>query len=299
MELSWPIKARIAAVALVGIFLIGILCWNMVSPSDPYTMVRMPGFGKAIILGILSVAVGFMCYFAAWPYGREIGVLAVPCGLIVWGLRSGSIAEMLQQMPLLSGRGELFASIKWEALFWLAIVGAGAVGVLLGQFIYCPKAEPSQDIHSHKSIISLGKYRVAAIAFFGAVVFGQIFISIFAAGVHLPDNIIGSVVSQPAGGQIAFGVIAAFCIIEFLLKFFFDAGCLWPIIASGFVIASGQIFHAGGTTLGHLSWQWPAVFFSNSVMAILPVQMVSFAVIGTVIGFWIAVRYGYWRKHGI
>jgi hypothetical protein len=41
----------------------------------------------------------------------------------------------------------------------------------------------------------------------------------------------------------------------------------------------------------------PATFFPHSVFAILPVQLVSLGTLGSVIGYWLAVRYDYWRKH--
>jgi hypothetical protein len=42
---------------------------------------------------------------------------------------------------------------------------------------------------------------------------------------------------------------------------------------------------------------WPAAFFPNSVISILPIQMVAFGTLGSVAGYWMAIRYEYWRKH--
>jgi hypothetical protein len=43
--------------------------------------------------------------------------------------------------------------------------------------------------------------------------------------------------------------------------------------------------------------QWPAIFFSNTIIAVLPVQMIAFGALGSVAGYWMAFRYDYWRKH--
>jgi hypothetical protein len=49
--------------------------------------------------------------------------------------------------------------------------------------------------------------------------------------------------------------------------------------------------------LQQLVEHYPLVFFSSTVISILPVQMVAFGVLGSITGYWLAVRYYYWRKH--
>jgi hypothetical protein len=52
------------------------------------------------------------------------------------------------------------------------------------------------------------------------------------------------------------------------------------------------------STLQRLAQEWPVVFFPNAVISILPVQIVAFGTLGSITGYWLAVRYNYWRKHG-
>ena len=41
-----------------------------------------------------------------------------------------------------------------------------------------------------------------------------------------------------------------------------------------------------------------AAVFLLCVLAITPLQLVALGTLGSVIGFWLAVRFEHWRKHG-
>ena len=130
MELTWPMKLRIAVAAAVGVLLIGILAWPM---SEPFGRVAAMGSRDAIILTALAFVAGFIGYYVSWPYGREIGILAAPSGLALWAARSGKMGGLIQLNPTITERQALAASFRWEPFFWLAIVAAGFLGVLLAR----------------------------------------------------------------------------------------------------------------------------------------------------------------------
>jgi Zn-dependent protease with chaperone function len=92
-------RLRITAAAAVGVLLIGILAWPLAAPSDPLGAVFFGTLtiGRVMALAVLALLVGLIGYFASWPFGREIAVLSVPAGLGVWALRSGTVADLLQQ----------------------------------------------------------------------------------------------------------------------------------------------------------------------------------------------------------
>ena len=312
MELSWLMKLRIAVAAATGVILIGILGWPLAAPAESFGAVLAGAIslGGAIALAGLAVLAGFIAYFLSWPYGREIGILAVPSGLALWAMRSGSVAGLMQLNPTLPQRQALLATLKWEPIFWLAVVAAGFLGVLLGQKILQPKSGPDKPQQKPNSRINM--YLSAAIALVGSVLIAQFCIGIFARDLKVFDNKLGSVVAQPTVGQIVFAVLVSFGIAAFVVKKFLKAGYIWPIIASafvtGFVIvwpavvsAIARAFnistYAKQDVLQHLVQHWPAVFFSNAVASILPVQMVVFGTLGSIAGYWLAVRYNYWRKH--
>ena len=300
MELSWQMKLRIAASFAVGVILLSILAWPMVSPPTPFDPISfLDGTinnSESLILFALALSAGFIAYFLAWPYGSEIGILAVPAGLSVLAVRTGSMANLLQANPALAQREVIFAALKWESLFWLALVGAGFLGTFLAAKIARTPANPSAQ---PKKTNPMNAYINIAIALVASGLIAQICLNIFAQDVRLFDSKLGSVIAQPAIGQIVFAVFVSFGIAAFVAKLFLDAGYIWPIIATAIVPAFAISVYLKQGVLQYLFEHWPPVFFTNSALAILPIQMVSFGTLGAVAGFWMAIRYQYWRKHEI
>jgi hypothetical protein len=290
-ELPWPVKLKVTATLLVGIILIGFLA-PLGTPVEPFVVISVPTFGGAITLAGLAVLAGFIGYFLSWPYGREIGILAVPAGLAIWAVRGGNMAELMRPAPTLAQRQVLFAAIKWEPIFWLAIVAAGFGGVLIGQRIVTRRLALVTRATSDER-----RATNAIIAVVGSVFIAQFCIGIFAQDVRIPDQRLGSVMAQPAVGQIVFAVLVSFGIAAFLVKKFLDASYIWPIVASALVTGFAVITYIKEDTLQYLIEHHPPVFFSRVVTSILPVQMVAFGVLGSIAGYWLAVRYNYWRKH--
>jgi len=298
VELSWLMKLRIAAAAAVGFGLIGILAWPLAAPPEPLGIVSVfdggISFGNAIILAGLAILVGFVAYFLSWPYGREIGILAVPFGLAIWAVRSGSVAGLIQLNPTLAQRQALFTTFKWEPGLWLAIVAVGFFGVLVGEKIYPAKRKAERP--EGKSTSNSRIYVTAAIGLVGSLLIAQICIGIFAQDVRVFDSKLGSVLAQPAVGQIVFAVLVSFGIAGFVVKKFLNVGYIWVIIASALVTGFGISTYVKQDILQYLVGRWPAVFFSNAVTSILPVQMVAFGALGSIAGYWLAVQYNYWRR---
>ncbi len=293
-DLSWATKLKLAATLLLGIILIGL--GTAVEPFGVMSVLhRTPdgaAFGGVITLGGLAVLAGFIGYFLSWPNGREIGILAVPSGLAVWAVRCGNMAELMQLNPTLAQRQGLFAALKWEPIFWLAIVAAGFGGVLAGQKIVTRRLALVTRATS-------GKQRAtnAIIAVVGSVFIAQFCIGIFARDVRIPDPMLGSVMAQPAIGQIVFAVLVSFGIAAFLVKKFLNVSYIWPMAASALVTGFAVITYVKQDTLQHLVERYPPVFFSNVVTSILPVQMVAFGALGSIAGYWLAVRVNFRREH--
>jgi hypothetical protein len=292
-------KLRIAAAAACGVVVIGLLAWPLAAPPEPFRAVSVFAGtispADTIILAVLALVVGFVAYFLSWPYGREIGILAVPSGLAVWAVRCGNMAAMAQLNPTVAQRQALFASLKWEPLLWLGIVAAGFAGVMAGQMV---SAKRGPDTNQEKSKFESRVYLNAIIALVASVLIAHVGIRVFARDVAVLDGQIGSVAAQPATGQIVFAVLVSFGFAAFVVKKFLNAGYTWPIIASGLVSGFVIIVYVKQETLQHLVGHYPAAFFPNAVTSILPVQMVAFGALGSIAGYWTAVRYNYWRQHG-
>ena len=113
------------------------------------------------------------------------------------------------------------------------------------------------------------------------------------------DSHVGSVVGQPSTGQIAFAVLISFGIAAFVVKKFLDVSYIFPAIAAAaLTFFAITFFAAKQDVLEHMVQTWPLPFFTRATCAILPVQMVAFAAIGSIAGYWAAIKYTYWRKHG-
>jgi len=291
MELTWAMKLRIAAAATIGVLLLGILARPL---AEPFSAVWAMGFKDAAVLVGLAFIAGFIGYFVAWPYGREIGILAVPSGLTIWAVRSGSMAGLIRLNPTADQRQALVNTLRLEPFFWLLVVAAGFAGVLLARKVYSSKnIKQAQE----KSSLKPAEYLNPVLALVCSAFVAQFFIRIIAQDVSILDRKLGSVVAQPAVGQIVFAVLVSFGCAAFVAKKFFNVSYIWPSIASAFVTAVMASLYV--RNVPYLVQNWPPAFFSNSVVSVLPLQMVAFGTIGSVAGYWIAIRYEYWRKHEI
>jgi hypothetical protein len=296
MELSLLMRLRIAASVATGVILIGILAWPLASSSEPLNAVRATeiSVGGLITLVVLSFLTGLIGYFVSWPHGREIGILAVPSGLMVWAVRSGSMSSLMQLYPSVEHRRAIYTSFILDCAFWLALVAAGFIGVLLAHKIMSGSRRTIRQKRPDSKPI---EYLSAIIAMAGTVFITQFCIKMFAQDISFADEKLGSVVSQPSIGQIVFAVFVSFGIAAFIVKKFLDVGYIWPAVATVFLTVFAVNSYAREEVLLYFVQQWPSAFFVNSVISILPVQLVAFGCLGSVAGYWMALRYNYWRKH--
>jgi hypothetical protein len=299
VELSWLIKLRIAVVAALGGVVIGFLAWPLAAPSDPLAPMRFSdiSLGAAITLVLLAFLLGFAAYFLSWPYGREIGILAAPAGLAVWAVRSGTMAQLMQLNPTLAQRQALFLGLEWEPVFWLLVVAAGFAGVLVGQKIrLSPRPAKTAQERNPNSDKYLSSVINVLIALAASVLIAQFFIRVFAQSVQMGLAVAYPAIAQPAVGQIALAVFVSFGLAAFAVKKFVGLSYIWPVIASTFVTAFSINIYTKQEVFEHFAQSWPATFFPNAVISVLPVQMVAFGTLGSIAGYWLAIRYNYWRK---
>jgi hypothetical protein len=296
VEMTWLMRARITAAAAVGILLIGLLCWSMVKPDDPYGIVTLKNLTapESLMLAVLSVIAGFTGYFASWPYGREIGILTVPFGLSIWAIRSGSMANLMQMNPLTDDRLSLLGYLRWEPIFWMGIIAAGYCGVLLAENFKKPVRPEIKEKHG---LSKQSRIINAAIAVAGSVAIAGFGIMIFGHNNRLYDDKFGAIVAQPVIGQIIFAVIVSFGISGFFTKKYLKVSYIWPALAAIFISPLFARSYGDRLVVEYLAINWPANFFINSIVSILPIQMVALGAIGSVVGFWTAKRYLYWREN--
>lgn len=299
MELSWLMRLRIAAALAVGVFLIGVLAWPLVAPATPFGAVAViQGHispADVVIIGLLAVTAGFVGYFVSWPYGREIGVISAPAGLAVWAVRTGSMADLIRVNPTAIQRQAVYATLKWEGLLWLAVVLAGLCGVLFARYIAGKKLKTHRP--EKTQLFTINAVINAFLVVLISVIIARVCIGLLARDVRMPDSQLGVVFAQPAVGQIAFAVSVSFGIAAFVAKKFLDIDYIWPIIATAVLAFMVMSISGKANLLEHIASRWPAAFFGRAVCTILPVQLIAFGTLGSVAGFWLAVRYNYWREY--
>jgi hypothetical protein len=103
-------------------------------------------------------------------------------------------------------------------------------------------------------------------------------------------------VAQPAIGQIILAVFVSFGIAAFAVKKFLGLTYIWPASASGFVTAFSINIYTKQEIFQEFAQSWPATFFPNALISVLPVQMVAFGTLGSIAGYWLAIRHSYRRK---
>ena len=295
-DIKLTTKLKVLAVLLIGIISIGILCWPLVAPEDPFGVVSLTAGSLNIkgiaILAIVAFVTGLISSFISRPKSIQIAPLAVPAGLAVWAIRSGNVTYLMRKDPTAAQRFLLFKELKWEPIFWLIIISIGFAGVLIGLFLQSKKVRTEEEPLTRKA----SNFVNTLIVVLACSLIAYLGIKIFAQNVMMPDNKFGSVLAQPATGQIVFAVITSFAVAGFLSKKFLDTGYIWPITASALVpilVISSKI---NIDAIEYLTRKYPAVFFPDVIASILPIQMAVFAVLGSIAGYWLAVSFDLWRK---
>jgi hypothetical protein len=301
MELSWLSRLRLTLAVTTGVILIGIFAGPLAAPTDPYSPVthfqHRITTGAVLALTGLAFAAGFVAYFLSWPYGREMAVVAAPAGLAVFAFRSGSVADLMRMYPAAADRIAAYSAFRYEGFVWLAIVVAGIAGALVARQIHVP-ANRSRAIDPGDTLINRNPKVMfnAVLAVCMAMVIAYLALTIFVKGVTSPSPM-GKVSAEPLTAQIACGVIIAFGLAAFAVKFLFNFG--WPIplaatAALNFII---MLLAGNSTMLAQMADKWPAATLAHSTSGILPIQLVSFGALGSILGYWLAVRFSIWRKH--
>lgn len=295
MELSWPIRLRIISVLGLGIVVLGIRCWPLVSPTDPILPVMAVSIGIGPIVALIGVALltGFVAYLVPWPYGLQIAPLAVPAGMAVWALRSEQLFKLMQRCPDVSSRVQALQALRWDGLLWLIIVAAGLLGLHLASMaipkgrtklnLCCPKPRPLQRLVTDGI---LGMVLSTVVSYILIVVFAQ------------GTNVIGGTIqSQPAGRQVCFGVFVAFWAAAFLCGRFLGLDFYWPVASTALLSVVGNLLLARPTVMAAVAQDYPASCLPSAILAALPVQMISFGSLGAIAGYWTSIRFEYWRRH--
>ncbi len=297
MELSWISKIRIGIALAIGVMLVGLLPWSRIQPIDNGVFGFFTGsinLSDLILCGTLALAAGFVASAVCTPLGMQIGVLAVPAGMTFWSFKSEAISTLFQAVPAASSRLAVYHSLRYEGFIWLALAVLGVIGAYAADKLFRRNSLDLPD--NFEAIIRLQPIARITVTVIGTVVAATYLLNILATDISYHDQKMGFVTGQPTNLQIAFGVIVAFMACGFCAKLFLGANYIWPAIGTALVSAFSIMTYAKAATLEYMAGSWSAVFFTKTILGILPVQMVAFGFIGSVWGYWLAVRYRYWKQ---
>ncbi|MCE5186617.1 MAG: hypothetical protein LLF76_10880 [Planctomycetaceae bacterium] len=290
-NVDWKLRIRILAALAIGAALIAGLGRPLVAPADPLGPVSMftgeISASDAVILILLGFAAGILANIACYPLGGVLAPFAAPAGTAVLALTGGSMRVLLLYNKDFQARSHLYGFLRWEMLFWLVVCAAGLLGSILVSRLIKTKtividgASP-QTASSKWTNGLIGIVVTALVVYFA--------LGIFAQDLRQMDPKLGSVIGLPGKGQVAFGVFVTVGLAAFLIKYLIRAGYLWAILGSMALYFVMFSKNAGSDTLQYLSSKWPVDFVQHSIFAITPLQFVSFAFLGALTGFWIAIR---------
>jgi len=301
-NIHWLMRVRAIAAMAVGAILLGGLAWPIVRPELPTAAITLMGstmtIPGAVLCLLLAYGAGFIAFVAAWPAGNIFAPYAAPTGMAIWAMRSGSMQQLLLDHQEAAQRQALYSALRWEGLFWLLICAAGYLGVLTASKLAGRKIVILGHLDSRKPK-DAALWGNAVMAGALALVITWFAVGIFVQDIHQPDPRLGSVVGQPGNRQIAFGVFAAFCLAAYVAKYALKIGYLPVAAVSVLLTFFGAAQLLRSDTLTYLAGHWPIAYFNHAVNAITPLQMVTFASLGAITGYWAAVKFHHetWQSH--
>ncbi|MCP4455531.1 MAG: hypothetical protein GY809_29075 [Planctomycetes bacterium] len=276
----------------LGALIIGVLNWHAAKPEDPAGLVNLQNLSviQGLLLLGLAAALGFAGYFIAWPYGCEIGLLAAPSGLAIWACRSASVSRTLAVIPDVHARQDLFASMRFEAIYWLAVVYAGWCGVRLAKKL---RPNPTLPILETLPGPRQTPFLYNGLALVLSVVVGQFLVGVFAQDIPLNHGAL----TQPPSRQLALGIFMAFGVAAFLVGHFLHLTYHWVMPALALTYGLSTLPFAKAETLTLMAQTSPSLCLPSTVLFALPIHIVAFGSLGAIWGHWASVRFDYWRAH--
>ena len=268
-NVHWLLRVRILSAMAVGAALIGFLLWMRVAPADPLGPVTLFGTTISWTDGLLCILAAFITgaggYLVSYPYGKVMGLLAVPTGLGIWALQSGTMRNLLLTRSTLEQRTAVYEFLRLETLFWIALLLFGAAGCFLAGKILPPKVDPLAE---DRKKLNPNRFISMIVAVLASFVIAQFAIGLFAQDVRYPDAQIGSVTGQPGSRQIAFAVFASFTIAGFLIKYFLDCDHYLAVAAGPILYYFVISKTCGPDILQYMTENWAVTYFPLSLIHI-------------------------------
>jgi len=155
---SFLTRVRAGLVMGIGVVILGVIAWPFLKPALPLTGITLYegdiSVLDAVICLVLAFLSGLISYFVATPYGRQLAPLAAPSGMAYIAFRSGDMLSLINVNHTLKERIDLYAALKWEGFFFIAIVAAGYLGVLTAMKLSGKKPALTDMTKTHKYVFN-------------------------------------------------------------------------------------------------------------------------------------------------
>ena len=292
--ISFMDRIRFAISLTVGIVVLGFLGYSLLKNPMPLTGITFYQGGITIVEIAICIALAFaasiIAYFAAYPSGATMAPLAAPAGLAYIVFRSGNMLSLININSSADQRQLLYSALKFEGFYFLLIILAGLLGVVVAMRITGKKLQLTTPRNLHK--FKFNKALAILISVVAAAVISQFVIGILAQNVRYRDlELGGTVIGQVDTGQIAFAVITAFALAAFAIEYLLGVNYLAATFAASLLTFYSLKFYANPAVLEHMAKNWPAAFYNRAICSILPIQMITFGAIGSIAGYFGAVKF--------
>lgn len=290
-NVHWLLRVRIIAALSVGGLIVGAAGYPLVRPDDPLGAISLFTQQTSLVDGAVLILLGFVAGAVAtavcYPVGSAVAPIAAPGGAAVLAVSGGSLRQLLLTHSAFEQRNALYASLRWELLFWVGICAAGYLGVLLASKLL--KTGPIPIETQSKLDKKPASYLNWTLAAGAAAFIVYLTIGIFVQDIRQIDTRFDSVVGHPGPRQIAFGVFVSVGLAGFAAKQFIQVHFI-PVILGASALYLGVFTRfIGSEDLQYMVSRHPIDFFPKSIYAILPVQFGAFAALGAIAGYWIAI----------
>ena len=303
------IKIKAAVVIAFSCGLFSIVGWPWVLPWEPEGALTVvlhdrPAIVMFTLVGF-SLIVTIVGFLVGTPYGREIGLIAVPAGLCTWSFMTGRIDRLLLIHHELPDRLGLFRWLAADVLVWYVPIVVSYLLLFCVAKMKADRSSLSNDVLDDKVkaerqrndrianiLFSSASLRRMAAFIFGCVA-SMLLLKILAQSGHVrlpdqPDVVLGTV---PARGQIIFSVAAAFGVATFAAHQVFRAR-LWSFLPIPGAVALTVYLSAAQEGVIQIAAQHGTTFMPASLthFLILPVQYVGIGTMATIAGYWFSIR---------
>ncbi len=292
-DISALIKIKVTLAVSIATATIGFIGWLLISPSSQQESISLVfetlSFSNILLFALIVFLTAVFLSLTFGNNSQEFAFCGVAFALSVCAVRGGLLTVNLGYIGDVGEIHKIYQSLAWEGFAWLGIVLVAFAGS-----------------HINIGVSSLRKLWLQAdkknivIGFVVSVVIGVLGTNLLTLGARVVvDSDVFSVVRQAYTGQICFGVLVSFCGGAYLCRHFLRVHYIVPTIASGLVVFITMSFASSTSNLEYLSTNLPSSFLLKPSAGVLPIQMVAFGSLGSIIGYWLSYSHQEWQKENL